>query len=185
MDCETWDTPRSTTENLSEIILSNDPYETNPTLGFFYCNYSFTFPNRRLCAILEPSMDMEQKKILSIEDDAFLLTLISTKLDEVGFKTLTASSGSEGIEKAQKEQPHLILLDIMLPDMGGFEILEQLKNDPLTQSIPVIILSNLGGRDEIEKATRLGAASYLIKSNILPNEIAEMIESELKKVPVK
>jgi CheY-like chemotaxis protein len=67
----------------------------------------------------------------------------------------------------------------MLPDMGGFEILEKLKSDPATSSIPVIILSNLGGRDEIERGVKLGASSYLIKSNILPHEVAEMVQSQI------
>ena len=122
---------------------------------------------------------MELKKVLSIEDDAFLSSLVSGKLIETGFSVITASTGKDGLAKAKLEHPHLILLDIMLPDMGGFEILEHLKSDPDTQDIPVIILSNLGGRDEIEKGVALGASSYLIKSNILPHEVAELVESQI------
>ena len=109
---------------------------------------------------------MDQKKVLSIEDDAFLSSLVSSKLIDAGFSVITAGTGKEGIAKAGLEKPNLILLDIMLPDMGGFEILETLKGNPATKDIPVIILSNLGGREEIEKGVALGAASYLIKSNI-------------------
>lgn len=119
------------------------------------------------------------KTILSIEDDAFLSSLVSGKLIESGFSVLNASTGADGLAKAATDQPDLVLLDIMLPDMGGFEILERLKSDPSTKDIPVIILSNLGGRDEIEKGVALGAVSYLIKSNILPHEVAEIVESEL------
>ena len=122
---------------------------------------------------------MDQKKVLSIEDDAFLSSLVSSKLIDAGFSVITAGTGKEGIAKAGLEKPNLILLDIMLPDMGGFEILETLKGNPATKDIPVIILSNLGGREEIEKGVALGAASYLIKSNILPHEVAEMVESQL------
>ncbi len=122
---------------------------------------------------------MEPKKILSIEDDAFLSSLVSSKLIEAGFSVITANTGKDGIAKANSEKPHLILLDIMLPDMGGFEILEHLKGDPATKDIPVIILSNLGGREEIEKGVALGAVSYLIKSNILPHEVAEMATSQI------
>lgn len=122
---------------------------------------------------------MEPKKVLSIEDDAFLSSLVSGKLIEVGFSVITAATGKEGIAKATLEKPNLILLDVMLPDMGGFEILEKLKSDPITKDIPVIILSNLGGRDEIEKGVALGASSYLIKSNILPHEVAEMVQSQI------
>lgn len=118
---------------------------------------------------------MDQKKVLSIEDDVFLSSLVSGKLIEAGFSVITAATGTDGLAKIKLEQPHLVLLDIMLPDMGGFEILEKLKADPETKKIPVIILSNLGGRDEIEKGIELGAASYLVKSNILPHEVAEMV----------
>jgi CheY-like chemotaxis protein len=124
---------------------------------------------------------MESKKILCIEDDAFLLSLISGKLVETGFAVVTAASGDAGITKAKLEHPDVILLDIMLPDMGGFEILEKLKGDPGTKDIPVIILSNLGGREEIAKAVQAGAASYVIKSNIVPDEIAEMVRTEIAK----
>ena len=123
---------------------------------------------------------MEPKKVLSIEDDAFLSSLVSGKLIESGFSVITAGTGKDGLAKAKQEHPNLILLDIMLPDMGGFEILEHLKSDPDTKDIPVIILSNLGGRDEIEKGVALGATSYLIKSNILPHEVAEMVQSQIE-----
>ena len=122
---------------------------------------------------------MEIKKILSIEDDAFLSSLVSGKLIESGFSVITAGTGHDGLSKAKLEKPQLILLDIMLPDMGGFEILEKLKSDPETSAIPVIILSNLGGRDEIERGVSLGASSYLIKSNILPHEVAEMVQNQI------
>lgn len=123
--------------------------------------------------------NMEQIKILSIEDDAFLSGLVSGKLVENGFSVLTAATGTAGITMAQKEHPALILLDLMLPDIGGFEILEKLKADPTTKDIPVIILSNLGGREEMEKGVALGASSYLIKSNILPQEVAEMVAARV------
>jgi DNA-binding response OmpR family regulator len=126
---------------------------------------------------------METKKVLSIEDDAFLSSLVSGKLIESGFSVITAGTGLDGLSKARSELPNLILLDIMLPDMGGFEILEKLKADPATSSIPVIILSNLGGRDEIERGVKLGASSYLIKSNILPHEVAEMVQNQISSSP--
>lgn len=117
---------------------------------------------------------MDTKKILSIEDDAFLSGLVSGKLIESGFSVLTAATGRAGLSMAKSEKPQLILLDLMLPDMGGFEILQTLKADPETAHIPVIILSNLGGREEMEKGMTMGAASYLIKSNVLPVEVAEL-----------
>lgn len=122
---------------------------------------------------------METKKILSVEDDEFLSSLVSGKLIEAGFSVINAATGKDGLAKAELEHPSLILLDIMLPDMGGFEILQALKANPSTKDIPVIILSNLGGRDEIEKGVALGASSYLIKSNILPHEVAEMVQNQI------
>ncbi len=119
------------------------------------------------------------KKVLVIEDDAFLSSLVAEKLAQTGFTVDTTMSGKEGIEKAH-QGVDCVLLDVMLPDMGGFEILETLKKDPATKDIPVIILSNLGGREEIEKGISLGAATYLIKSNVLPHEVAEMVEEQLK-----
>lgn len=128
---------------------------------------------------------MEQKKILSIEDDVFLSSLVSGKLIEAGFSVTVAGTGADGLAKAKLVHPDLILLDIMLPDMGGYEILETLKADPETKDIPVVILSNLGGRDEIEKGVQLGATSYLIKSNILPHEVAELVtQLTTKSTPV-
>jgi CheY-like chemotaxis protein len=118
------------------------------------------------------------KKVLVIEDDAFLSSLVCEKLAQTGFVVDTTMSGKEGIEKAH-QGVDLVLLDVMLPDMGGFEILETLKKDPATKDIPVIILSNLGGREEIEKGISLGAATYLIKSNVLPHEVAEMVAERL------
>lgn len=124
---------------------------------------------------------MALKKILYVEDDPLLLALLSGKLTEAGFGVLTTATGAEGFAKAKAERPNIILLDIMLPDMSGFDLLGQLKNDPETQAIPVIILSNLGGREEIEKAGEFGATSYIIKSNIVPQEVADMVYAELQK----
>ena len=128
--------------------------------------------------LIVPYTNRMAKKVLVIEDDAFLSSLVSEKLVQTGFVVDTTMSGKEGVEKAHNN-PDLILLDVMLPDMGGFEVLEALKADPTTKDIPVIILSNLGGREEIEKGIRLGAATYLIKSNVLPHEVAEMVEERI------
>lgn len=126
---------------------------------------------------------MANKKILSIEDDTFLLALLSGKLVEAGYTVFSATTGADGLAKAKAEHPDIILLDVMLPDIGGFEVLEKLKTDSGTQAIPVILLSNLGGRDEIEQGKQLGATSYLIKANIVPDELAQMIELEVTNAP--
>lgn len=124
---------------------------------------------------------METKKILSIEDDAFLSSLISDKLIENGFTVITANLGGVGIQEARTKKPALILLDLMLPDMSGFDILTELKEDPDTKDIPVVILSNLGGSGDLEKGLALGAERYLVKSNVVPEEVAEIVSEILSK----
>lgn len=124
---------------------------------------------------------METKKILSIEDDAFLSSLISDKFIENGFVIVTANLGGVGIQEARTQKPALILLDLMLPDMSGFDILKEIKGDSDTKDIPVVILSNLGGSGDLEKGLALGAERYLIKSNVLPEEVVEIVQEILSK----
>ena len=126
---------------------------------------------------------MANKKILAIEDDTFLLNLLSGKLSESGYKVITASTGTDGLAKARTEHPDIVLLDVMLPDLSGFDVLEQLKSGAETMQTPVILLSNLGGRDEIDRGKTLGATSYLIKANIVPDELAQVIEAEVANMP--
>jgi CheY-like chemotaxis protein len=123
---------------------------------------------------------MDVKKILCIEDDTFLLNLISGKLfTNAGFRVVGAHNGSEGIAVAKSEMPDLILLDLMLPDISGAEVMRVLKDDEDTKKIPIIIFSNLGAREEIEKDLKAGAVAYLVKSNTLPGELAGAISAVL------
>ncbi len=119
-------------------------------------------------------------KILIIEDDKFLRELISQKLMKEGYDVCEAIDGEEGIKQVQKENPDLILLDLILPGIDGFEVLSQIKKDPVLAKIPVIILSNLGQKEDIEKGINLGADDYLIKAHFTPNEIIEKIKDVLK-----
>ena len=119
---------------------------------------------------------MEQH-ILIVEDDKFLRELIARKLTKEGFKIEEAIDGEDGLEKAQKLKPDLILLDLILPGMNGFEVLSQIKNDPQLAQIPVVILSNLGQKDEVEKGLKLGAVDFLVKAHFTPQEIVEKIKS--------
>ncbi len=120
------------------------------------------------------------KKILIIEDDKFLRELISRKLGNEDFETLEAVDGEEGIKKIKEEKPDLILLDLILPSIDGFEVLSRMKEDPSLSSIPVIILSNLGQKEEVERGLKLGAVDYLIKAHFTPGEIIEKIKNILK-----
>ena len=119
---------------------------------------------------------MEQN-ILIVEDDKFLRELIARKLTKEGFKINEAIDGEDGLEKAQKIKPDLILLDLILPGMNGFEVLSQIKNDPHLAQIPVVILSNLGQKDEVEKGLKLGAVDFLVKAHFTPQEIVEKIKT--------
>lgn len=120
------------------------------------------------------------KKILIIEDDKFLRELISRKLTEAGFEALEAFDGEEGIKKLKEEKPELVLLDLILPGIDGFEVLSRMGEDPNLKSIPVIILSNLGQREDVEKGLKMGAVDYLIKAHFTPGEIIEKIKNALR-----
>ncbi|MFH1968141.1 MAG: response regulator [bacterium] len=121
------------------------------------------------------------KTILIIEDDAFLRDLISKKLSSAGFTASEATDGEAGLKKAKEEKPSLILLDLLLPVPDGFEILSRLKQDPETSSIPVVILSNLGQKEDVDKGLGLGANDYLIKAQFTPDEIIAKVKETLGK----
>ncbi len=124
--------------------------------------------------------DVEKKAfILLVEDDKFLRELLVRKLETVGFKVSAAVDGREALKKAKEELPDLILLDLVLPGIDGFDILKQIKEDSETSKIPVIILSNLGQREEVEKGLKLGADDYLIKAHFTPDEIINKVSGIL------
>jgi len=120
------------------------------------------------------------RTILIIEDDKFLRELVIRKLIKEGYETSEAVDGEEGIKKIKEGKPDLILLDLILPGIDGFEVLSKMKEDPALASIPVIILSNLGQKDDVEKGLKMGAIDYLIKAHFTPGEIIEKIKVVLK-----
>jgi len=120
------------------------------------------------------------KKILIIEDDSFLSEMYSTKLIQEGFETEIAVDGEQGIDKIKNIKPDLVLLDIVLPKMDGFEILESVKKDPEFKNIPIILLTNLGQKNEIEKGLSLGADEYIIKAHFTPTAVVAKVKEILK-----
>lgn len=122
---------------------------------------------------------MEPKKILIIEDEEVLLAALTKKLENSGYRVEGASDGKIGLDLVRKKNPDLILLDILLPKMDGFEILADLKKDLDLKAIPVIIISNSGQPVDIERASKLGAVDYLIKAEFDPEEVLEKIEKVL------
>src|SRR3989338_8008593 len=103
--------------------------------------------------------------ILVIEDDKFLRELMLQKLIKDGFNVQGAVDGEEGIKMVKELKPSIVLLDLILPGIDGFEVLSKIKGDPITASIPVIILSNLGQKEDVERGLKLGAVDYLIKAH--------------------
>ncbi|MFA5962301.1 MAG: response regulator [Parcubacteria group bacterium] len=118
-----------------------------------------------------------------IEDDYFVLDIYHTKLTQEGFEVLDAKDGGEGLEKlrTQEKLPDLILLDIIMPNLGGLDVLGAIKQDERLRNIPIILLTNLSQKDEIDKGLELGATDYLIKSHFTPSEVLEKINSVLSK----
>ncbi len=124
-------------------------------------------------------MKKEKAKILIVEDDGFLIKAYQIKFERAGFKVFIALDGDEGLKVSQKEMPDLIILDLMLPKMNGFEFLKKIKSDEKLKNIPVVALSNLGQRSDQEKAFSLGAAEYFIKTEHTLEEIIEKISKYL------
>lgn len=126
---------------------------------------------------------LKNKKILLVEDESFLANLLSDYIKEQGVSLEQASTGEECLAKASAVKPDIILLDIILPGIDGYEVLKQLKANPELSKIPVIFLSNLGGKEEIERGMELGAADYLVKSSLVMEEIIKKIKGILEHQP--
>lgn len=122
------------------------------------------------------------KKILIVEDDPMLVEIYSKKFLSDGFDTDTANSGAEAEKKIKASQFDLILLDLVLPEADGFEVLKKVKNDQSLNGIKVVIFSNLSQEEDKEKAASLGADDFLTKSDYTPGEIVEHIKGILKEV---
>ena len=118
--------------------------------------------------------------ILIIEDDIFLADLYRTKFDLEGFDVYVAYDGEKGLELISKKKPAVILLDLILPKINGFVVLETIKKDKKLKDIPIILLTNLSQKADVEKGLSLGATDYLIKAHFTPGEIIEKVKSVLK-----
>lgn len=120
------------------------------------------------------------KKILFVEDEAALQKAVGGRLAQEGYRVLSATNGDDGARLAASEAPDLILLDLVLPRKSGFEVLEELKKNPATAKIPVIIMSNLEGTGDVDRALALGATTFLVKMNYKLDEVAEKIKNVLE-----
>ena len=120
-------------------------------------------------------------KILFVEDEPTLQKAVGEILGQEGFEVLAALDGEAGLELIKKEKPDLILLDLILPKKDGFTVLKEMKEDENLKDIPVIVLTNLEGMGDVEKAMSLGATTYLVKANYELDDVIKMIKENLKK----
>jgi CheY-like chemotaxis protein len=120
------------------------------------------------------------KTLLVVEDDVVLQRFYERLFRLHDYSVILASDGADGMEKAKKFLPSLILLDIMMPVSNGLDMLEKLKGDPETKELPVVLLTNFGEAMIIEKAMKLGAKEYLIKSDITDDKLMEVVEKYVK-----
>lgn len=126
----------------------------------------------------------DKKRIMIVEDDAFVMDIYETKLQEEGFEVEGAINGMEALKKLENKEerlPDLILLDIVMPYMDGLELLKKMKEEEALKDIPVILLTNLSQKEEIDTGLGLGASDYLIKSHFTPSEVLKKVNSILKK----
>ena len=118
-------------------------------------------------------------KILLVEDDTTLAEMYSLKFKTEGFDLSQATDGLTGLELAKKELPDIILLDIMMPRMDGYAVLTELKKDSKTSNIPILMLSNLGQKSDVEKGKVLGAKDYIVKASMTPAQVVEKVKKYL------
>ena len=123
---------------------------------------------------------MKKKKILIVEDEKEIIKMLRIRLS-AACDLLEAGNGAEGYDIAVRTNPDLIILDLVLPKLSGFAVLEKLKTNPATKKIPVIILTCLGQEEEKEKGMNLGAIDYLVKTQYTLGEIIEKINKRLRK----
>lgn len=117
--------------------------------------------------------------ILIVEDDPLISRMYQKIFTFENYRVELAADGQEGLDKARSIKPTIILLDIMMPKMNGLEVLDQLKQDPLIKTIPVVILTNLAGQKDAETALAKGAVKYIVKSEYEPKQIADMVKDIL------
>lgn len=124
-------------------------------------------------------MDPKKAAILLIEDDPTLIEMYQMKFRLSGLKLLVAAGGYSGLAMVKKMKPDLVLLDIRMDDLDGFEVLKRMKADPALKDIPVYLLTNMGEKDAAEKGKRLGAEAYVMKAKLTPQEVVDIVSLRL------
>jgi DNA-binding response OmpR family regulator len=119
------------------------------------------------------------KKILLVEDDQMLREMYQTKFKSDGYEVETAANGADGLSLTKSGLPDIVMLDIILPMLDGFAVLEKVKADETTKNIPVVLLTNLGTDEDRAKGEKLGAVDYLVKANMTPEQVSKTIKKYL------
>ncbi len=122
----------------------------------------------------------EKTHVLLVEDDTFLSGIYQKKFEMEGFKVSLADNGEKALVEVKKKKPDIVMLDVLLPKLDGFAVLEKLKADSETKNIPVILLTNLGQKDDVEKGLQMVAVDYLIKAHFKPSEVVDKIKKALQ-----
>ena len=119
-------------------------------------------------------------KVLIVEDDQFLSDLYKMQLQKEGFKVVQSFDGLDALAKIANESPSIVLLDLILPEISGLEVLKKAKSNSLTSKVPIVILSNLRDEEKIKEALGLGATGYIIKPTLTPKQVVEELRKYLK-----
>ena len=119
--------------------------------------------------------------VLIIEDDSYISDMYRIKLESENFEITTAKDGTIGIKILEKQKPDIILLDVVMPKMDGFDVLKTIKGNLGLKEVPVVLLTNLSQKENVERGFELGADSYIIKAHFTPSEVVKKIKDILKK----
>ncbi|MFA6096492.1 MAG: response regulator [Candidatus Paceibacterota bacterium] len=127
-------------------------------------------------------MDENKKiKVLIIEDDSYISDMYKIKLESDNFEVVIAEDGVIGLKQLEKYKPDVILLDVVMPKVDGFSVLKTIKNNSEIKNIPVVMLTNLGQKDNVERGFELGASGYIIKAHFTPSEVVKKVKEILEK----
>lgn len=123
----------------------------------------------------------DKKKVLIIEDDEIISAMYKIKLEQDGYTVLTANNGGDGLEVAKNNRVDIIMLDIIMPQLDGFTVLDELKANSFTKKTPVIMLTNLSTEEDRKKGEEKGAAGYWVKAQLTPTQVSQQIKDFLNK----
>lgn len=125
-------------------------------------------------------VDAQKKIILLAEDDELLRDMYAVKFELGGFTVIRAADGQEALDRLSESRPHVVLLDVMMPRVDGFRVLQEIRKNSKLAKIPVMMLTNLGQEEDIKKGQLLGVTDYIVKANATPQQVLERVEKLLK-----